>query len=210
MAFGKVALDFGHSLDDHCIVSRTMTLLIIGVALFIGAHLIPSAPSLRGRLKEQVGGNAYRGLFALVSLVGVVLLVIGMGRAPSVPLWDPPQWGHRVSVFVMPVALTLFVAALMPTNLKRLMRHPMLWGVTLWAAVHLVTNGDLASLILFGSFGAFSLFDMWSANRRGAKLSSKVVPYWRDLLVVAVGAIVSIGLLYSHGVLFGMPVSLGL
>jgi uncharacterized membrane protein len=191
-------------------LSRTMTLLIVGVALFIGAHLIPSVPSLRDRLKKHVGGNAYRGLFALVSLVGFVLLVMGMGRAPFVPLWDPPPWGHRVPVFAMPVALTLFVAAFMPTNLKRLTRHPMLWGVTLWAAVHLVANGDLASLILFGSFGAFSLFDMWSANQRGAQLSSKAVPYWRDLLVVAVGGVVFMGLLHSHALLFGMPVSLGM
>jgi uncharacterized membrane protein len=191
-------------------LSRTMTLLIVGVALFIGAHLIPSVPSLRDRLKKQVGGNAYRGLFALVSLVGFVLLVMGMGRAPFVPLWDPPPWGHRVPVFGMPLALTLFVAAFMPTNLKRLTRHPMLWGVTLWAAVHLVANGDLASLVLFGSFGAFSLFDMWSANQRGAQLSSKAVPYWRDLLVVAVGGVVFMGLLHSHAMLFGMPVSLGM
>jgi len=191
-------------------LSRTMTLLIVGVALFIGTHLVPSVPSLRDRLKKQVGGNAYRGLFALVSLVGFVLLVMGMGRAPFVPLWDPPAWGHRVPVFGMPVALVLFVAAFMPTNLKRLTRHPMLWGVTLWAAVHLGANGDLASLILFGSFGAFSLFDMWSANQRGALLSSKAVPYWRDLLVVVVGGVVFMGLLHSHAMLFGMPVSLGM
>jgi uncharacterized membrane protein len=186
-----------------------MTLLILGVAVFIGAHLIPSAPSLRSRLQKRVGANAYRGLFALVSLAGFVLLVVGMGRAPDVPLWDPPSWGHRVPVFGMPVALILFVAAFMPTNLKRLTRHPMLWGVTIWAAVHLLANGDLASLILFGSFGAFSLFDMWSANQRGAKLSSKVVPYWRDVLVIVVGAIVYVGLLHSHELLFGVPVALG-
>jgi len=187
----------------------TMTTLILGVAIFIGAHLIPSVPSLRDRLQERVGRNAYRGLFALVSLVGFVLLVVGMGRAPSVALWDPPAWGHRVPVFGMPVALILLVAAFMPTNLKRFTRHPMLWGVTIWAAAHLLANGDLAGLILFGSFGAFSLFDMWSANQRGAQLSSKVVPYWRDLLVVLIGGIVYVGILHSHGLLFGVPVVLG-
>ena len=86
----------------------------------------------------------------------------------------------------------------------------MLWGVAIWAAAHLLANGDLASLILFGSFGAFSLFDVWSANRRGAQLSTKVVPYWRDLLVVALGGIVYVGLLHSHEMLFGMPVSFGM
>jgi uncharacterized membrane protein len=109
----------------------------------------------------------------------------------------------------MPVALTLLVAAFMPTNLKRFTRHPMLWGVTIWAAVHLLSNGDLASLILFGSFGAFSLFDMWSANRRGAELSSQALPYWRDLLVVVVGAIVYVAFLKSHAWLFGVPLVFG-
>ena len=186
-----------------------MTLLILGVVLFIGAHLVPSIPSLHSSLQARVGRNRYRGLFSLVSLVGFVLLVVGMGRAPSVPLWDPPAWGHRIPVFGMPVALILLVAAFMPTNVKRFTRHPMLWGVTIWAAAHLLANGDLAGLILFGSFGAFSLFDMWSANQRGAQLSSKVVPYWRDLLVVLIGGIVYVGILHSHGLLFGVPVVLG-
>jgi len=186
-----------------------MTTLILGVAIFIGVHLVPSAPSLSSRLRKRVGNNPYRGLFSLVSLVGFVLLVVGMGRAPFVPLWDPPAWAHRVAIWTMPVALILLVAAFMPTNLKRLTRHPMLWGVTVWAAVHLLANGDLASLILFGSFGAFSLFDMWSANRRGAELSSGVVPYWRDLLVVIVGGLLYVAFLHGHAWLFGMPVLLG-
>ena len=183
-----------------------MTTLILGIALFIGVHLVPSAPPLRSRLRGRVGAKAYSGLFALVSLIGFVLLVVGMGRAPFVPLWGPPAWAHRVAVLGMPVALTLFIAAFMPTNLKRFTRHPMLWGVTIWAAVHLLANGDLASLILFGSFGVFSLFDMWSANRRGAELSSRVVPYWRDLIVVVGGGIVYVALLHGHAWLFGVPV----
>jgi uncharacterized membrane protein len=187
----------------------TMAVLILGVAVFIGAHLVPSVPSLRNRLRERFGANPYRGLFSLVSLAGFVLIVVGMGRAPSVPLWESPAWAHRVAVWTMPIALTLLVAAFMPTNLKRFTRHPMLWGVTIWAAVHLLSNGDLASLILFGSFGAFSLFDMWSANRRGAELSSQVLPYWRDLLVVVVGGTVYVVFLKSHAWLFGVPVVLG-
>ena len=183
-----------------------MATLILGIALFIGVHLVPSASSLRSRLRGRVGAKAYSGLFALVSLIGFVLLVVGMGRAPFVPLWDPPAWAHRVAVLGMPVALILFIAAFMPTNLKRFTRHPMLWGVTIWAAVHLLTNGDLASLILFGSFGMFSLFDMWSANRRGAELSSRVVPYWRDVVAVVGGGIVYVALLQGHAWLFGVPV----
>ena len=186
-----------------------MTLLILGVVVFIGAHLVPSIPSLHSSLQARVGRNRYRGLFSLVSLVGFVLLVVGMGRAPFVPVWNPPAGADRVAVWIMPVALVLLVAAFMPTNLKRVTLHPMLWGVTIWAAAHLLTNGDLASLILFGSFGVFSLFDMGSANRRGAELSSKVVPYWRDLLVFVVGCLVYLAFFYGHAWLFGVPVTFG-
>ena len=186
-----------------------VTTLILGVVVFIGAHLVPSVPSLRSSLQARVGRSRYRGLFSLVSVVGFVLLVVGMGQAPFVPVWNPPAWANRVAVWTMPIALILLVAAFMPTNLKRITRHPMLWAVTIWATLHLLANGDLASLILFGSFGVFSLFDMGSANRRGAELSSSVVPYWRDLLVVVVGGVLYLASFYGHAWLFGVPVGLG-
>ena len=184
---------------------QSMTMLVVGVSLFVGVHLVPSAPALRNALRQRLGNNGYRGLFALTSAVGFVLLIVGMGQAPFVTVWNPPLWGRYVALYVMPLALTLFVAAYMPTNLKRLTRHPMLWGVAIWAAVHLLANGDLASLILFGSFGGFALFDMVSANRRGAELSTRAVPYWQDLLVVLVGAVVYVAVLYGHAWLFGVP-----
>ena len=183
-----------------------MALLIAGVAIFIGAHLIPSIPSLRNGLRERVGVGPYMGVFSLVALTGFILMIVGMGRAPFVDLWTPPAWGRQVAIFAMPVALTLFIGAYMPSNLKRFTRHPMLWGVTIWAAVHLLANGDLASLILFGTFGAFALFDMWSANRRGAKLSTEAVQRWRDALLLVAGGVVYAALLYGHAWLFGMPV----
>lgn len=187
-----------------------MSILLLGLVIFIGVHLVPSLPSLRDRLRDRLGSGAYRGVFSLVSLLGFVLIVLGMGRAPFVPLWNPPPWAPRVAVLVMPLALTLLVAAFFPTNLKRITPHPMLWGVTVWAAVHLLANGDLASLLLFGSFGAFALFDIWSANRRGAELSTTPVPFWRDLIVIAVGAVVYMGFLHSHTLLFGVRVPIGM
>lgn len=182
-------------------------LLIIGVAVFIGAHLLPSVPSLRDRLRERIGVGPYMGLFSLVALTGFVLTVLGMGRAPVVHLWTPPAWGRQVAILVMPIALTLFIGAYMPSNLKRFIRHPMLAGVVLWAAVHLLANGDLASLILFGSFGAFGLFDIWSANRRGAMRSERVAPLWQDGLLLVAGGVVYMAILHGHGWLFGMPVA---
>jgi len=185
-----------------------MTLLSIGVALFLGVHLVPSLPALRDRLVNRVGFNRYRGLFSLVSLAGIVMIIIGMGAAPTVPVWDPPSWGSRASVLGMPVAFILLAAAYIPSNLKRAVRHPMLWAVAVWAGLHLLSNGDLASLILFGSFGAFAFFDMWSANRRGAERSQVQLPGSRDLIPVVVGLLAYGLVLYYHQALFG-PAVLG-
>jgi uncharacterized membrane protein len=184
-----------------------MGLLIAGVAVFIGAHLLPSVPSIRGGLRDRLGVGPYMGLFSLVALTGLILIILGMGRAPSVHLWTPPAWGRQVAIVAMPVAVTLFIGAYLPSNLKRFIRHPMLLGVALWATVHLLANGDLASLILFGSFGAFAAFDIWSANRRGAQRSAKIAPLWQDVLLLIAGGVVYMGILHGHGWLFGMPVA---
>lgn len=184
-----------------------MSLLVAGIVVFIGAHLFPSFSQARNGLRERLGVGPYMGLFSLVSLAGLLLVIVGMGRAPFVALWTPPPWGRQVAIYAMPVALTLLIGAYLPSNLKRFIRHPMLLGVALWATVHLLANGDLASLILFGSFGAFAVFDIWSANRRGALLATKVAPRWQDALLLIVGGIVYMGILHGHEWLFGMPVA---
>lgn len=183
-----------------------MVVLATGVALFIGVHLVPSRPRLRDELIRRFGFNRYRGLFSLASLAGLLLIIFGKRAAPMVPLWEPPSWGFRAAVVGMPLAFIVLAAAYLPNNLKRFMRHPMLWGVAVWAGLHLLSNGDLASLILFGGFGAFALFDMVSANRRGATVSNEMQPRSRDLLTIAVG-LAAYGLfLYYHQTLFGRSV----
>ena len=184
-----------------------MGLLIAGVAVFVGVHLLPSIPALRTRLRERLGVGPYMGLFSVVSIAGFIMLVVGMGRAPYVHLWTPPPWSRQVAIYAMPVALTLFIGAYLPSNLKRYLRHPMLTGVAIWAGVHLLANGDLAGLILFGSLGTFALFDIWSANRRGAERSTKVRPRWQDALLLVAGFVVYMGIFHGHGWLFGVPVA---
>ena len=186
-----------------------MGVLVAGVFLFIGVHLLPSFSQVRSGLRDRLGVGPYMGLFSVAALTGLILVIVGMGRAPFVGVWTPPSWGRQVAIYTMPVALTLFIGAYMPSNLKRFIRHPMLLGVALWATVHLLANGDLASLILFGSFGAFAIFDIWSANRRGAERSTKVAPRWQDVLLAAIGVVVYVGILHGHGWLFGMPVAFG-
>ena len=105
------------------------------------------------------------------------------------------------------LAVIIFPAAYLPSNLKRVLRHPFLWGTALWAVSHLLVNGDLASLLLFGTFAAYAFFDMRSADRRGATLSSKRYPWWRDAVLVAFGTAAYLILVYLHPYWFGVAVN---
>ena len=183
-----------------------MVLLSIGVAVFVGIHLLPSAPALRERVVARLGAQRYQGLFSLFALTGLVLMIVGMGRAPTVTLWAPPVWGFTAAVLGMPFAFILLAAAYAPSNLKRVIRHPMLAGVALWAGLHLLSNGDLASLVLFGGLGAFSVFDIVSANLRGAERSRRRLPIWRDLIPVSIGLAAFFLVLHYHQSLFGRAV----
>ncbi len=183
-----------------------MPLLIAGMLLLIGIHLLPSFPALRQRLVNLLGMIAYQAGFALIALVGLLLIVIGYSEAELTPLWQPPAWGRQVNLVLMVPALILLVAAYLPSNIKRYTRHPMLWGVTLWSLGHLLSNGDAASLILFGGLGLYALFDMLSANLRGATRQQQAVSAGRELLTVSGGIIAYLVLLYLHPQLFGVNV----
>lgn len=186
--------------------SKTMTLLVLGILVFVGIHLVPTFTSARQNLIARFGMRAYKGGFTALSFVGLILLIIGKANAEFVPLWTPATWGALAAMLLMPFSFILLVAANMPSNVKRLTAHPMLLGVTLWSAAHLASNGDLASLALFGSFAIFALFDMWSANRRGAAPSKTAYPISRDIVVIAAGLLAYGVVLFLHPYLFGVRV----
>jgi uncharacterized membrane protein len=183
-----------------------MNLLILGIIIFIGVHLLPSFVSLRRAAMDRLGPGAYKGLFSLLSLVGLVLMIVGKSLADVQPLWQPPAWGRNAALVLLLPVFVLLAAANMPSNIKRYTRHPMLWGVTLWSAGHLLANGDRASLLLFGSLGAYAVFDMLSANRRGAVKQVTVYPRSKDGVTVAAGLLVYGVLLLLHPYLFGVAV----
>ncbi len=183
-----------------------MTVLITGLVVFFGVHLVPWAPPLRVSLIAKLGEKGYKGLFALIALAGFVLIVIGKGRAEFVPLYEPPVWGRELALALVLLAFLVLPGAYVHSNIKRYTRHPMLWGVTLWAVAHLLANGDLASVLLFGTFLVYSLADMASANRRGARLSADRYPWTQDLKVAVVGLIAYGSFLMLHPYLFGVSV----
>ena len=183
-----------------------MNLLILGIVIFIGVHLLPSFVPLRRAAMDRLGPGAYKGVFSLLSLVGLVLIVVGKYLADFQPLWQPPAWGRFAAIVLMLPVFMLLAAANMPSNIKRFTRHPMLWGVTLWSVGHLLANGDRASLLLFGSLGAYAVFDMLSANLRGAVKQVVVYPIAKDGMTVAAGLLVYGVLLWLHPYLFGVAV----
>ncbi|HEX2531493.1 MAG TPA: NnrU family protein [Burkholderiaceae bacterium] len=181
-----------------------MVLLVLGMIIFIGIHLVPSFAPVRAGLMQRLGPGRYKGIFSLVSLVGLLLLALGKAHAAFVPVWTPPFWTRHLALALMPFSLILLAAAYLPGNIRRATRHPMLWGVVLWAVVHLLANGDLASILLFGGFSAYSLYAMHSANRRGATKSTVRQPVAKDLLAIGAGLAAYLVLLFLHPLLFGV------
>ena len=158
-------------------------------------------------LIARLGPGAYRGLFSLVSLAGLVLIAWGFARAPFEPLYAVPGWGRQVSMFAVPAALVLLAAAKMPTHMRAVLRHPMLLGVLLWATAHLLSNGDLRSVVLFGSFAGYAVLDLVSVVARGKQPSTDKAPRLAMDGAAVVAGLVAAGLLtVFHGTLFGVPV----
>lgn len=183
-----------------------MLWLIAGLVLFLGIHILTSLRAARALVIAKIGEGPYKGAYSLVSLAGFGLIVAGMSKSQHVQLWAPPAWAHYIAVWFMPFALILLAASFIPCNLRRLTAHPMLWAVTLWALVHLLANSDLAGLLLFGGFGLYSLYAMWSQNRRGAHPTQTRRPIAGDIGAVVIGLVSYALLLRFHASLFGVAV----
>ena len=144
-----------------------MTWMILGLVLWCAGHLFPIyAPEARAAAVERLGRGPYRGLFALVAILAVILMVVGYRQAAFVNLWFPPAWTVHLNNLLMLIAVFLIGAKHAKSSAKHYIRHPMLLGVAVWAASHLIVNGDLASVILFGVLLAWALVAMAGSNRR--------------------------------------------
>jgi uncharacterized membrane protein len=169
-------------------------LLILGLILFLGAHVVPTFPKTRASLRMRFGDGAYKGLFSVVSLIGLVLIVYGFGAARTaswnVVLWTPPVWTKHIAFLLMWPAFILLVAAYIPSHIRDRAKHPMLAAIKIWALAHLIANGDLAGILLFASFLAYGVYDRISVKKRGAlgPLGAKRGGIFNDVMVVIVGS----------------------
>ena len=189
-----------------------LAVMILGLVLFLGVHTFTTQRDLRARLIASTGEGVYKAGYALVSLLGLVLIVRGVAHYHSeglIELWTPPRALKHLTVALMLPAVILVVAAYIRGRIYTAVKHPMLSGVKLWAAAHLIANGDLGGIILFGSFLGWAVFDRISLKRR-ADAGAPPIPVGgpaNDLIAVAVGIVAYLALGFAfHPVVIGVPV----
>jgi uncharacterized membrane protein len=223
-----------------------LSLVIAGVA-FCGSHILLSSTRLRGSLRDQLGERGFLAVYSLTSLVIFAWFVAAYSAAPTIVLWPRQRWTALVPVSVMPFAAILLVAGYSTRNptavgmersaraddpapgILRITRHPVLWAIGLWASSHLIANGDLSSLVFFGSLAALALGGTVLIDRKkqlalgsnwprlaevtsnlpfAALVAGRAGLRWRDigLLRIAAGLLLYAVLYLAHPIVTGVPV----
>lgn len=176
-----------------------MTLTIIGLLLWSLAHLFRRlAPDRRARM-----GDAGRGVVALALLVALLLMVVGYRSWLSPQIWYPPAAMTHVNNLLNLIAVYLFAASGMKTAITRHLRHPQLMGVMVWAGAHLLVNGDLASIVLFGGLLAWAAVEVVAVNRDGPWVRNPPAGPGKEI-GAAVGAVIVTGLIGYVHIWFGL------
>ncbi len=192
-----------------------LLLLIVGLVLFLGPHLSVRARDRRASYIGGFGEAGYKIAFSLISALGLLLIVYGFGRYRAddwIDVWYPPHFMRHITIALMLPALILLLAAYLPGHLKVWTKHPMLAAVKLWAFGHLLSNGDLGSIILFGSFLAWAVFARIKLKREERvnpppRVDAATLGWGNDGLAVGLGVVIylAIGFVF-HPVVIGVPV----
>ncbi len=203
-----------------------MALLIVtlGTLLFVGVHLIPVMPAWRTALVGRVGEGPYKAGFALLTAVGLVAAIWAYRYTAHAVLWQSPPPVRALTAILMLVAMFCFAGAKGTPWFKRVVRHPMLWGIGLLGVAHLLSNGDVAGIVLFGGLALFGFVWQPLTDRRDAKVepaafadTARTTSFWPfarwharsdpiTMRPLIAGAIVYVVLILLHPWLFGMPV----
>lgn len=217
--------------------ANPMTEFLLSLLVFLASHVLPARTGLRAWAIGRIGHGPYMTAYSIVSLAIVIWIVAAAGRAPYVELWPQASWQAWAPLLVMPFALVLLTAGLIQPNplsislmragrpdtaigIARITRHPVLWGFGLWALAHVIPNGDLVSVILFGGLGVFAFAGMAVLDRRRRRemgdgawadrvREATTVPFGaifagRTLAAAALGIAVYLALLFGgHAALFG-------
>jgi uncharacterized membrane protein len=201
-----------------------LLIVILGVGMFVGVHLVPMVPRWRAALVGRLGEGGYKGGFAALAGVGLIGAIVAYRFTSHVPLWSSPPSLRIVTAVLMLAAVLLFAGAKGVPWFKRVARHPMLWGIGLLGVAHLLVNGDVAGVILFGGLAVFGFAWQPLTDRRDAEVdpmawaetrrTTSLWPFakWRagsapvTLRPLIIGAIVYLALILLHPWLFGASV----
>ena len=187
--------------------------LVLGLALFLGVHLVTTQTEMRNGLAARMGEGAFKGIYSLVALAGFALIVFGYHKAQLMPgknpaLWSPPHWGRHIAMLLMLPVFPLLFATYLPGRLSAVVRHPMITAVKFWALAHLFVRGDAASMLLFGGLLAWAVYDRISLKRRerAGLVSLRSGPARNDAIAVVLGlAAYAVFLKWGHAFLIGVP-----
>lgn len=189
-----------------------LSILILGLIVLLGAHAFVTFRNARAALVAQLG-NAYRAIFVLASLIGLGLVISGFSEYRAhewVQIWSPPAVMRHIMMVLVLLAVIFLIAAFIPSHIRKWLKHPMLASVKTWALAHLLVNGDLGGIILFGSFVLWGGYARVAAKRRGdTGAAAKPVPagWTNDIVAVALGIVVFLALGYwFHPYVIGIPV----
>jgi uncharacterized membrane protein len=189
-----------------------MALLILGLVLFLGAHTFTTLRGARTMAIGRLGEGPYKGMYSLVAAIGLVLIVWGFGVYRSggyIQVWNPPYATfHPIALVLLWFAFVALTATYAPpSRIKSILRHPMLVAVKAWALSHLLVNGDLGSMLLFGGLLAWAVYDRIALKRRGDAGAGAVSWSKNDAIVVAVGTLAYIAMFWLHDSLIGVAVN---
>jgi uncharacterized membrane protein len=189
-----------------------LAVMILGLAALLGGHAFVTFRAERAAAIKRIGEGPYQGLFALLALAGIALISYGFAQyreAGLIEVWHPPTWTRHLAVALMWPAVICVAAAYIRGDIQRVLKHPMLVGVKLWALAHLIANGDLGGIILFGSILAWAVFDRITLKRRSDPGAPPIPSggWGNDVIAVVVGTLVYLALgFWFHPYLIGLRV----
>jgi len=188
-----------------------MLILVLGIAIFIGVHVFASFREPRAALIEAYGLQTYKRVYALIAVVGFALIVWGFSRYRAeglIQIWTPPTWTRHLA---FPLVWFAFIALASrrapPSRIRGWLRHPTLVALKSWALAHLLVNGDLGGMILFGSLLAWGVYDRIAVKRRGDEGAPRLSAFTRgDAIALGAGTLLYAAFLLLHPLLFGVAV----
>jgi uncharacterized membrane protein len=188
-----------------------MLILILGIVIFLGAHTLTTLRDRRASLIARFGAGPYKIGHSVASLIGLVLIVVGFSRYRAdgwVQVWTPPQGMRHLTVALMWFAFVALASmGPRPSRIRGWLRHPMLVAIKIWALAHLLANGDLGGMVLFGAFLAWAVFDRIAVKRRGDLGAPRLASFTRaDAIALIAGTVAYVAMMVLHPYLIGVAV----